>query len=41
MAKYVISGLAHEVFVSQYLTNLPAKKQLQAFIERESRNISD
>ncbi|AUD06480.1 PDDEXK nuclease domain-containing protein [Spirosoma pollinicola] len=39
MAKYATSGLAHEVFVSQYLTNLPAKEELQAFIERESRSI--
>jgi len=41
MAKYATNGLAHDVFVSQYLTNLPAKEQLQAFIERESRGIGD
>ncbi len=37
MAKYATSGLAHDIFVSQYLTNLPDKEQLQAFIERESQ----
>ncbi len=39
LAKYATSGLAHEIFVSQYLTNLPAKEELQAFIERESLDL--
>lgn len=39
LVKYTTSGLAHDIFVSQYLTNLPDKEQLQAFIERESQGL--
>jgi predicted nuclease of restriction endonuclease-like (RecB) superfamily len=39
LARYATSGLTHDVFVSRYLTSLPAKEQLQAFIERESRGL--
>lgn len=39
LVKYTTNGLAHDIFVSQYLTNLPDKEQLQAFIERESQGL--
>lgn len=39
LARYATSGMAQEIFVSQYLTNLPGKEQLQAFIERESQGL--
>jgi predicted nuclease of restriction endonuclease-like (RecB) superfamily len=39
LVEYATSGLAQEVFVSRYLTQLPAKEQLLAFIRRESTNL--
>ncbi|MBO0937205.1 DUF1016 family protein [Fibrella sp. HMF5335] len=36
LVKYATAGLAQEVFVSRYLTELPNEAQLQAFIQRES-----
>ena len=39
MVRYATNGLANDIFVSQYLTNLPKKEQLQAFIERESQGL--
>lgn len=35
LVEYATSGMAHELFVSRYLAQLPDKAQLQAFIERE------
>ena len=39
LVEYATSGLAQEVFVSRYLTELPAKEQLLAFIRRESTGL--
>jgi len=39
LVEYATSGLAQEVFVSQYLTQLPDKEQLRAFIRRESEGL--
>ena len=39
MVRYTTSGLANDIFVSQYLTNLPKRDELQAFIERESQQL--
>jgi predicted nuclease of restriction endonuclease-like (RecB) superfamily len=39
LVEYATSGLAQEVFVSRYLTQLPAKEQLLAFIRRESTGL--
>ena len=39
LVEYATSGLANEVFVSQYLSELPDKKQLLELIERESRGL--
>ncbi len=40
LVEYATSGLAQEVFVSRYLTELPAKEQLLAFIRRESTHLN-
>lgn len=37
LVKYATSGMAQEMFVSRYLTELPKQEQLQAFIQRESQ----
>ena len=37
LVKYATSGMAQEMFVSRYLTELPDQEQLQAFIQRESQ----
>ena len=37
LVKYATSGMAQEMFVSRYLTELPNQEQLQAFIQRESQ----
>jgi predicted nuclease of restriction endonuclease-like (RecB) superfamily len=36
LVEYATSGMANEVFVSQYLAELPDKEQLRALIEHES-----
>ena len=35
LAKYAISGMDNQLFVSKYLVNLPEKKVLEEFIRRE------
>ncbi|PRY22723.1 putative nuclease of restriction endonuclease-like (RecB) superfamily [Spirosoma oryzae] len=37
LVEYATSGMSHELFVSQYLAELPDKEQLKALIERESQ----
>jgi predicted nuclease of restriction endonuclease-like (RecB) superfamily len=37
LVKYATSGMAQDMFVSRYLTELPNQEQLQAFIQRESQ----
>ncbi|MBO0932403.1 PDDEXK nuclease domain-containing protein [Fibrella aquatilis] len=37
LVRYATAGLAQDVFVSRYLTELPNEAQLQAFIQRESQ----
>lgn len=39
LVEYATSGLAQEIFVSKYLTQLPDKEQLRAFIRRESEGL--
>ncbi|MBD2705300.1 DUF1016 family protein [Spirosoma sp. BT702] len=39
LVEYATNGMANEVFVSQYLSELPDKKQLLALIERESHGL--
>jgi predicted nuclease of restriction endonuclease-like (RecB) superfamily len=36
LVEYATSGLAQEIFVSRYLTQLPDKEQLRAFIRKET-----
>jgi len=40
LVEYATSGMANEVFVSQYLAELPDKEQLKALIERESQGLA-
>jgi len=35
LVEYTTTGLSHEVFVSKYMVQLPSKKELEAFINRE------
>lgn len=35
LAEYTTTGLSHEVFVSKYLVELPSKKELEAFMNKE------
>jgi predicted nuclease of restriction endonuclease-like (RecB) superfamily len=37
LVRYATAGLAQDIFVSRYLTELPNEAELQAFIERERR----
>lgn len=39
LVEYATSGLAHDVFVSQYLAELPDKEELRALIERENQRL--
>lgn len=39
LAIYATSELAQKVFVLRYLTQLPDKEQLRAFIQRESQGL--
>jgi len=39
LVEYATSGMSHELFVSQYLAELPDKEQLKALIERESQSL--
>ncbi|RZK44053.1 MAG: DUF1016 family protein, partial [Hymenobacter sp.] len=39
LVEYATSGMSHELFVSQYLAELPDKEQLKALIERESQGL--
>ncbi len=35
LVEYTTTGLPHEVFVSKYMVQLPSKKELEAFINKE------
>lgn len=39
LVEYATSGIANEVFVSQYLAELPGKEQLLALNDRESHGL--
>ena len=40
LVKYATSGLAHNVFVSKYMTNLPSEKELEKIILEEQKRLS-
>lgn len=39
LVRYATTGLSHQVFVSQYLTNLPTEADLQNIIQQEKRKL--
>lgn len=39
LVKYATMGLAHQVFVSKYMVNLPTEKELKQIIEQESKEL--
>ena len=39
MVEYALSGMNNQLFVSTYMLQLPDKKQLEEFLEKEVREL--